>query len=40
MDLLGKHPIISDQVSHEEIVIILAALEDVLKCDVYGSVVK
>lgn len=40
MDLLGKYPILTSQVNREELVKILAVLEDVLKHDVAGDVVE
>lgn len=40
MDLLGKYPILSDQVSREELVKILASLEDVLRKNIDGDVVE
>lgn len=40
MDLLGKYPILSDQVSREELAKILTALEDVLSRGVRGDVVE
>ncbi len=40
MDLLGKYPILSDQVSREELVKILSSLENVLRSNVDGDVVE
>jgi len=40
MDLLGKYPILSDQVSREELVKILALLEETLRNNIDGDVVE
>ena len=40
MDLLGKYPILSDQVSREELVKILAVLEETLRNNIDGDVVE
>jgi O-methyltransferase len=40
MDLLGRYPILSDQVSREELVKIFASLESVLRANIAGDVVE